>query len=145
MRVFDINLRQHFYDRDLIEESLHLTDVLKINEDELVVLSDYFQFSRNEIEACQAIRDRFKLDLVVLTKGENGSYIICQDQAYYQETPKVEVEDTVGAGDSFTAALVMGLLKNLPIPLIHKKAVDLTAFVCSQKGATPGLPEELKF
>jgi len=145
IRVFDINLRQHFYNKDVIESSLFLADVLKINEEELVIVSNYFNLPKEEVDACDALLDKFDLRLVVLTRGENGSYLITRDELSYEETPEVKIADTVGAGDSFTATMVVGLLKGLPIPEIHKKAVNLSAYVCTQKGATPIIPEELKY
>ena len=144
-RVFDINLRQHFYSQEVLKRSLEFADVLKINDEELALISNLMQLPDDEVEACRLLMGKFNLRLVVLTRGENGSFLVSEKETSFEETPVVTVEDTVGAGDSFTAAMVMGLLKDLPIKEIHRKAVGLSAYVCMQKGATPIIPDELKY
>ena len=73
----------------------------------------------------------------------NGSYVFTKGNVSYQETPKVEVADTVGAGDSFTAAFVAGLLSGEKIADIHRVAVETSAYVCTCQGAMPVLPEKI--
>ena len=82
--------------------------------------------------------------MLILTCGVNGSYVFTPGKVSFVETPKVEVADTVGAGDSFTAAFVSAILKGKSVPEAHKLAVDTSAFVCTQHGAMPILPDELK-
>jgi len=144
LRVYDINLRQKFYSRSLVEDSLAVSNVFKINDDEISLFNHLFEISGNEVEICQLIIDAYSLEYLALTKGEKGSYLFHDNEISYMQTPVVDVEDTIGAGDSFTAALVMGILNNLPLKEIHRKAVEISAFVCTQKGATPGLPKKLR-
>lgn len=144
LKVYDINLRQKFYSRSLVEDSLAISNVFKINDDEIELFKHLFEIGGNEVEICQLIIDTYSLEYLALTKGEKGSYLFHKDEISYMQTPVVDVEDTIGAGDSFTAALVIGILNNLPLKEIHRKAVEISAYVCTQKGATPVLPNKLR-
>ncbi|WP_281616371.1 carbohydrate kinase [Flammeovirga sp. SubArs3] len=138
IKVFDINLRQHYYNKDCIESSLNQCNVLKINEEEVLVVAELLDVNLlDEEQFCHHLIERFSIDMVALTKGEEGSYLVTKNETSYLSTPKVNVVDTVGAGDSFTARLVIGILNNEPIIETHQKAVELSAYVCTQKGATP--------
>ncbi len=137
LKVFDINLRQNFYTREIINKSLELCNVLKINDEELVILSEMFGWEGSDNEKCQFLMDHYKLEMLALTCGEKGSYLFTTDEHSFLETPKVEVADTVGAGDSFTAVMIIGKLQNKPLSEIHRMAVNVSAFVCTKKGATP--------
>lgn len=136
LKVFDINLRQQFYSLDIIEASAKRANVLKINDEELVIVSRLLRLGTTDVEQqCRALLTRYALDMVVLTCGTNGSYIFTPDETYFRTTPQVEVADTVGAGDSFTATLVSDLLRGVPVSEAHQHAVRVAAYVCSQKGA----------
>jgi fructokinase len=137
IKIFDINLRQDFYNKNLIEESLKLSNVLKINDDELVVVAKLFGWSGDDEELCMKLLKTYNLRMVAYTCGTRGSYLFTVDKKSFLETPKVIVKDTVGAGDSFTAALMTGLLKREELSVCHKKAVELAAFVCQSEGAMP--------
>ena len=137
LKVFDINLRQQFYTKALIHESLSICNVLKINDDEIKVVAELFDLTGTDQENCQALLNMYKLKLVALTCGTDGSYLINKDEISFKGTPKVKVADTVGAGDSFTSALVVGILNGDALGKTHKMAVELSAFVCTQKGAMP--------
>lgn len=143
IKVFDINIRQHFYGPDLIQNSLSLANILKINEEELILFSEMMDLNGNEIDLTGQILDAYQLDYLALTKGSQGSWLFSQQNSSYIETPRVKVADTVGAGDSFTAAMVAGLLYGLPIEEVHQLAVDVSAYVCTREGATPALPADL--
>ena len=143
LKVFDINMRQHFYNEEIIIKSLEKANILKINEDEILVFADMFNISGDEFEVIHQIIQQYNLKLLALTKGDHGSWLISDQENSYLDTPSVSVADTVGAGDSFTAALVAGILKGKPLKEVHQNAVDVSAFVCTQKGATPILPEDL--
>lgn len=144
LKVFDINLRQQFYNKELIIASLKKCNILKINDDEVKVVASLFGWdSLSEMEVCTRLKSDFSLRMVVLTKGTEGSYVITEDQISFKPTPKVIVADTVGAGDSFTATFVAVLLKGKTIEKAHELAVKVSAYVCTQKGAMPKLPEEL--
>ncbi len=141
VKVFDINLRQHFYSKAIIEASLKHADVFKINDEELVVLREMFGLSGVDQSVCKTILKQFNLRMIALTAGNKDSMLLTPHEISRMETPKVDVADTVGAGDSFTAAITMGILDQLPLKEMHKNAVNLAAFVCTQNGAMPDLPE----
>lgn len=133
--VFDINLRQHFYSEEVIVESLKKCNILKINDEELVVVSRMFGYPElSQTEACRRILETYGLKMLILTCGTDGSHVFTSEETSFQPTPKVEVADTVGAGDSFTGAFISEA---------HKRAVEVSAYVCTQNGAMPVLPAEL--
>ena len=131
LKIFDINLRQQFYSRDIIEESLRRCNILKINDEELEIVTPMLGKDKHQL-----ITD-YQLSMLVLTCGTEGSYILTPDEESFLPTPKVEVIDTVGAGDSFTGAFVASLLSGRSIREAHQKAVEVSAFVCTQAGAMP--------
>lgn len=142
-RIYDINLRQSFYSLEVIEESLRRATILKLNDEEIEVVQALLQLSGSPEEICRQIIERFdSLRMVILTCGAIGSYVFTADETSYVETPKVVVADTVGAGDSFTATFTANILKGKPVKEAHKLAVAVSAFVCTQNGAMPVLPEE---
>jgi len=143
IRLFDINLRKPFIDRQAIVESLSFTDVLKLSDDEMPVLADLLKLPGSETEFLAAMIDRFGLDMVILTKGRHGSRLRTPKADCSRAGIETVVADTVGAGDSFNAAVVMGLLAGHDIERINDYANRLAAFVCSQKGATPRPPAAL--
>lgn len=144
LKIFDINLRQHFYSKELIESSLKRCNVLKINDDEVVIVAALWGWeSKTEMEVCRQLLAAYGLQMVVLTKGTQGSYVLTENEASFQPTPKVDVTDTVGAGDSFTGAFVASLLLGKSITEAHARAVQISAFVCTQHGAMPVIPEDL--
>jgi fructokinase len=142
LKVYDINLRQKYYSKELISESLSVANVFKINDDEVELFKYLFGLEGSETEVCLKIKETYSLEYLALTKGEKGSYLFHESEVSFLPTPLVVVEDTIGAGDSFTSAIVMGILKQQPLNEIHQKAVEISAFVCTQKGATPVLPAE---
>jgi fructokinase len=135
--VFDINLRQHYFNKALLEESMSLANVLKLNDDELEIISSMFGLSGTDKEKCHTLIKKFKLNLVALTMGSEGSWLFTKSEESFQEVPKIKVVDTIGAGDSFTAVMVMGILHNKPLRKLHKEAVEYSAKVCTYSGATP--------
>src|ERR1017187_6607394 len=170
LRVFDINLRQHYYSRDLIEHSLHLANVLKLNDDELPALAAMFNLAgscgadtlvrvfaakqpsaRTGVSAphehqIECLARAFNLKLVALTRGPHGSLLYQQKGGVERwsdcASRPVQVVDTVGAGDSFTAALVLGLLQKMDLDEVNSLANEVARYVCSQAGATPPMPQE---
>ena len=143
VKIFDINLRQSFFTKEIIEASMRRCNILKINDEELVVVSRMFELpDLDEEKRCKQLIKDYNLDILVLTCGTNGSYVFTADKSYYQPTPKVEVADTVGAGDSFTGSFCAALLKGKSIPEAHELAVKVSAFVCTQNGAMPTLPKD---
>jgi fructokinase len=141
-RVFDLNLRQRFYTRDIIETTLKKTRLFKLNDEEWPVLADMLGVSAGLPGGLAALRERFRLDVIALTRGAEGS-LICYDAGIHALAGrKVKVVDTVGAGDAFTAALLMGIMAGRPVPEAHEHAARLAAYVCTRRGATPDIPPE---
>lgn len=144
MIVFDINLRQGFYTKEIITESMKRCNVLKINDEELVLISRLFGYPGIDLQdKCWILLGKYNLRMLILTCGINGSYVFTPGKVSFQPTPTVEVADTVGAGDSFTAAFVASILKGKPVEEAHRKAVETSAFVCTCAGAMPVLPKEI--
>ena len=144
VKIFDINLRQNFYTKEVIQESMRRCNILKINDEELVIIGRMFGYPGLDIEnKCWLILGKYDLDMLVLTCGTNGSYVFTPGQMSFQETPKVEVADTVGAGDSFTGSFCAAILNGKPVAEAHKLAVKVSAFVCTQNGAMPTIPASL--
>ena len=144
-KVFDINLRQHFYTMEVLKDSLVRCNILKLNDEELVILSELLELSEKSIEGkCWEMMKRFDLKVLILTCGVQGSYVFAGDIRSFLDTPHVKVADTVGAGDSFTAAFCAAILKGKSMVEAHRLAVEVSAFVCGQAGAMPRLPEKLK-
>ena len=143
-KVFDINLRQHFYTKEVIVNSLNKCNVFKINDEELEIVRDMFGYEgMSPKEICKALLADYDLKILILTCGTDGSHVYTPSEESFVETPKVEVADTVGAGDSFTGAFMASILNGLGIREAHQKAVRVSAYVCTQNGAMPLLPEEL--
>jgi len=143
LNVFDINLRQDYYSKEIIENTLQFTDVFKLNDDELIVMEKMFSLTGSIREQLEQLLKVFELKMIALTKGDKGSELVTADEYSEYISPGVSVADSVGAGDSFTAALVMGMLNGEPLKKLHKRASDLAAYVCTQKGATPEIPENV--
>ena len=143
LKIFDINLRQNFYDKDILQSSIKACNILKINDEELVQLGRLYGYPGLDISnKCWLLLGKYNLDMLVLTCGVNGSYVFTPGCMSFQETPKVEVTDTVGAGDSFTGTFASAILNGLPVPEAHKLAVEVSAYVCTQQGAMPRLPHK---
>lgn len=144
-KIFDINLRQHFYTPELLNESMMKCNILKINDEELEVIKKLFGYSDTDAEAtCRKLQETYGLKILILTCGTNGSYVFAEGHPSFIPTSKVEVADTVGAGDSFTAAFVAALLNGTSVAQAHKLAVAVSAYVCTQHGAMLVLPNHLR-
>ncbi len=142
--VFDVNLRQGFYNKEIICNSMKRCNILKINDEELVTVSRMFGYPGIDLQdKCWILLGKYNLKMLILTCGINGSYVFTPGNVSFQPTPKVEVADTVGAGDSFTAAFIASILKGKSVQEAHSLAVQTSAFVCTKKGAMPILPPEL--
>lgn len=143
-RIFDINLRQDFYNREILCESLEKCNVLKINDEELSIVGRMFGYTGQDMrETCMKLLEDYGLKMLILTCGVAGSHVFTRDSVSFRETPKVSVADTVGAGDSFTGAFIAALLKGKTVEDAHGLAVDVSAYVCTQSGAMPVLPASL--
>ncbi len=137
LKVFDINLRQHYYSCEVLEESLMLADILKINDEEIRIVAGMLGLSDDAVTACRELIGNFGLRLVILTKGPEGSEVITADKVIPQGVDDVEIVDTVGAGDSFTAAFTVAYLRGDTLAEAQRLASATASYVCSRKGAMP--------
>ncbi|HEY3394060.1 MAG TPA: carbohydrate kinase [Lacipirellulaceae bacterium] len=145
LRVLDINLRPPFWSESVAIESLHLANVLKLNDGELNTLAEMLMWKGTERELLRQLIDQFSLQVVALTRGDRGALVMASSgESSDSPGESTAVVDTVGAGDAFTAALAVGLLAGLPLSAINTWANRVAAFVCSQPGATPTFPAELR-
>ena len=144
-RVFDVNLRQGFYDKEILCNSMKRCNILKINDEELIAVSRMFEYPGIDLEdKCRALLSEYGLEILILTCGVNGSYVFTRENVSFVNTPKIEVADTVGAGDSFTATFISAILKGKSIREAHELAVEVSAYVCTQNGAMPELLISIK-
>lgn len=142
--VFDVNLRQGFYNKEILCDSMKRCNILKINDEELVTVSRMFGYPGIDLQdKCWILLGKYNLKMLILTCGINGSYVFTPGNVSFQPTPKVEVADTVGAGDSFTAAFMASIIKGKSVNEAHSRAVRTSAYVCTRKGAMPILPADL--
>lgn len=145
LKIYDINLRQHFYTRDTVIESLQLADIVKLNEEELPVLAAMLNLSGGDGARLEAVVKQFNLKLAVLTRGCRGSLLVSpEEQSKHPGFSPTRIADTVGAGDSFTAAVTIGLLNGEDLQTINTRANRVAACVCSQTGAMPDISEVFK-
>ncbi|MDE7125002.1 MAG: carbohydrate kinase, partial [Muribaculaceae bacterium] len=142
--IFDVNFRQNFYDRNILISSLNRCNVLKINDEELAEIRKMLNLPDvGDRDICRGLISSYNLGILILTCGVNGSYVYTSSaEESYMPTPEVSVADTVGAGDSFTATFIANILKGKTIEESHKRAVEVSAYVCTRIGAMPLLPSE---
>ncbi len=148
LKIFDANLRQNFYDAETLRDSMLQCNILKISDEEFDSVCRMSgcaseQGPLDPQERCRALIERYDLNMLILTCGDKGSHVFTPEHHSFLKTPKVKVADTVGAGDSFTAAFIASLLKGRSIAEAHNCAVEVSAYVCTQHGATPVLPADL--
>jgi fructokinase len=142
LRVLDVNLRAPFFDHAVIERSLELANVFKLSDDELPVIAPMLGIDATESSTLAQLMQHYKLRLVALTRGKDGALLFDGKHSSQAQGQPVAVKDTVGAGDSFTAVLTLGILKGMSLDTINQRACEVAAYVCSQAGATPSLPEQ---
>lgn len=145
-RLFDVNLRQDYYDADVIVASLDLANAVKLNEEELPTVARVCGLDNAEpADQLRALCARSGLRLAALTRGAFGSLLVTADGVWDSLAPRTEVVDTVGAGDAFAATLLVGILADRPMDEVNQRANAVAAYVCSQPGATPPIPDELRW
>lgn len=143
IRIFDVNLRQRYFSRDIINDMLELSNVFKLNDEELPAVAEMLSIEGSESDILARLTERYDLCLIALTRGANGSRLYAQGKNSIHKGFSVRVVDTVGAGDSFAAAITLGLLRADSLEQINEKANRLAGFVCSRSGATPKVPPSL--
>ena len=137
-KLFDVNLRSDYFSKELIDELLQEANVFKINDEEMIKVQKLFDLNLSVEDVCRWFIRKYNLRYLIFTAGEKYSIVYAADgENSYLETPKVEVADTVGAGDSFSAGFIMGLLNGKTMREAHKQAVATAAFVCTKSGAWP--------
>ncbi|MCB1618135.1 MAG: carbohydrate kinase [Pseudomonadales bacterium] len=144
VRIFDINLGPPFYTTETILRSLELANVLKLNDEELPILMQLCGIHGDLHDALGQLQTRYGLQCIAFTRGSDGAVLLRGSELDESVGIPTEVVDTVGAGDAFTAALAMGLLSDEPLHTINRRASRLASYVCSQAGATPQIPEDLR-
>ena len=141
LKIFDINLRLNYYTKEIVESSLEKADILKINDEEVVKIAQLFDWNAPEKEVCKHLLEKYHLDILILTKGTEGSWVLTPKEESFLPTPKITIADTVGAGDSFTAAFIASHLHGRCLVASHQLAVEVSAYVCQQHGAMPRLAD----
>ena len=144
-RLFDVNLRQTYYDLGVVVESLDLANALKLNEEELPVVARMCGLeSLTAVDQLRELCGRFGLRLAALTRGACGSVLVSAQGVWEAAAPQTEIVDTVGAGDAFAATLLVGVLAGESLDAVNRRANAVAAYVCSQAGATPPIPDALR-
>lgn len=141
LRVFDVNLRPTGPDAEVIHDSILACDLLKMNDGEVERVGQAIGITGSEAEVVAKLFD-LGVRIVAITRGANGSTVIDRTRTSALPAPKVAVQDTIGAGDAFTATMIVELLRGADAHAAHARAVEVAAFVCMQRGATPALPPE---
>lgn len=145
LRILDVNLRAPFWNKETLLQSLAMANVVKLNDAELAIIADVLGWKATEGDAADRLLQEFSLDVVAVTRGEHGALLTNSrgERSDLQVEP-VAVVDTVGAGDAYTAALVIGLLRGYSLASINDWATRVAGFVCTQQGAAPEIPAELR-
>ena len=145
-RLFDVNLRQHYFDEPVVLASLAMANAIKLNDEELPVIARFCSLpAASAVDQLRTLCDSFGLKLAALTRGAAGSILVSTGAVCESPAQRTEVRDTVGAGDAFTAALLVGLLNRRPLAEVSERANAVAAYVCSQPGATPAIPDALRW
>ncbi len=144
LRVLDINLRENFFDRTVVEQSLAIANVLKLNEDELAVVGEMFQIGGSVHERLEQLARRFDLNLVALTRRAHGSLLYAAGSLSEHSGLPVLLRNTIGAGDSFASAMTLGLLAGWDLDEISRRANEVAAEVCAETGSAAPLSESLR-
>jgi fructokinase len=138
VRVFDVNLRHTFFNPEMLERSLRLATIVKLNQPELSTLGRMLRLeAATEEQMAKRLLDLFGLELVAITRGARGSLLVTGDEMSDHAGVRVRVKDTIGAGDAFLAALVHYYLRRAPLSVISEAANRTGAWVATQAGATP--------
>ncbi len=153
VRIFDVNLRQHYYSSEIVEESLELATIFKMNDDEVPTVMRLLDLDRDKniahagaaglINAAEILLEEFPLQLVCITRGGAGSVLAERDEVHWHKGITTQVADTVGAGDAFTAALTHYFLRGAPLEVLNDAGNRWGSWVASQQGAMAPLPDEV--
>lgn len=134
----DLNLRQNFYNEEILTTSLEAADFIKVNYEEMHILNDMIlQGEYNTEKVAYELMEKFEINMIAVTRGKDGSSIFENGKRYDHSNIDVKVVDTTGAGDAFAAVLCVGYLHGLEIPYINKLANDFASEICQFEGALP--------
>ena len=138
----DINLRQNFYSIELLSDALKQSNIVKVNDEEFEKFQQMFNLDDSETDAAKQLLNNYQIDFLCITKGEKGSSVYTPDKTVHWENtqPKLEIVDTVGAGDSFSSILILGILNNWSIEKFLKEASKFAQKICTIPGAIPETP-----
>jgi fructokinase len=138
LRLFDVNLRHSFFTPDMLAASLRQATVCKLNSDELARVAAMLALSAHgELDIARQLLRIFDLQLVAVTRGARGSLLVTRDDMVAHAGLRVQVADTIGAGDAFAATLAHGLLRRAPLARLSAAANRMGAWLATQTGATP--------
>lgn len=144
LKIYDLNLRQSFYSAEIIRSSLRSANILKLNDDEIDLVAGLEGLEGGLDKQMRQLAGRYDLSLVILTRGPQGSLLVSLDEVSEHPGCQVEIVDTIGAGDSFTAVIAVGMLKGYSLDKINEHANLVAAYVCGRHGAMVPLPERLR-
>ena len=144
LRVFDINLRKPHIDRTIIMNCFPLIEILKLNDDEFAIIGNMLNARGDTDKTIKILMEDYGIPFIAVTRGDKGSLLIRDGKVSNHPGYKVDVVDTVGAGDAFTAAIIVGALKGKSLDEINDNANRLASYVCTQRGALPPIPESIK-
>lgn len=144
LKVFDINLRQNFYSKEIITSSLSRADILKLNDEELPVVAHLLGLTGSSLHQLSTLLNEYTLKMAILSRGAAGSLLVSPAEQSDHPGMTTQLVDTIGAGDAFTAAATLGFLQGLSLSAINERANRLAAYVCSQQGGMPTIPKELR-
>jgi fructokinase len=145
LKVYDLNLRQHFYSKKIIEKSLNTCSILKLNDEECTIIATMFNLTGTMQEQLRQLLAHWQLKLIILTQGDKGSILITERSRSIHPGFPTKIVDTIGAGDAFTAATVVGLLLGRSLEEINERANRLASYVCGQPGGMPKIPQSLRY
>jgi len=143
LKIYDVNFRQNYYSQEIVEESLAHADIAKLSDEELPILANLLYYKPEEKSFLKRLVKNFSLKMVILTRGREGSLLMTPNELSDEPGSTIQIADTIGAGDAFTAAVTIGFLEQLPLSDIHTWAARLAEYVCTQHGAMPHVPDYL--
>ncbi|MXX04158.1 MAG: carbohydrate kinase [Gemmatimonadetes bacterium] len=142
LRLFDVNLRQDRYTPALLHESFQHAHIVKLNDEELRTVCPLLDLGGVDLESmARQLRERYELEVVCVTRGAEGSLLVTASETVAHPGVPVDVVDTIGAGDAFTAVLASGYLRVVPLERVSVAANRLGAWVASRTGAMPAADE----
>lgn len=142
IKIFDVNLRPPHYDRSLLEDLMHKANIVKMNDEELDIISTWHGDKDIELENMQTILTQYHLDGLIITKGKDGATFLNRDQLYQSDAFSITIVDTVGSGDAFLAGFTAQYLQGIPPQQCLEFACATGALVATHSGGTPSITDQ---